>query len=143
VSIHYCICYIWALLQALFICYIPMYKQHFYAMPIFVIHKIETVPIWLAIFDIFQSHFVQFSTWIINILYTQFCMSYIGIRYKFLYKRSLYSGLPTVSVYCTILTNCLQSVTCDAHEHFKAQFTSRCDVWCCQKVFILCKVHKW
>jgi hypothetical protein len=61
----------------------------------FFIYKIENFPIRLAIFDVFQSHFAQLSMWIINILYTQFCMSYIG-TYKFPYKWSLYSGLPAV-----------------------------------------------
>jgi ABC-type iron transport system FetAB permease component len=44
------------------ICQILAYKQHFYTMPIFVVnnnilaffvHKIETFPIQLAIFDVF------------------------------------------------------------------------------------------
>ena len=74
-------------------------------MPIFVIynnisaffvHKIEKSPIQLAIFDIFRSHFVWLSTLIINTLYMWFCTSYIGIMYKFLYKRSLYSEIPAV-----------------------------------------------
>ena len=49
-----------------FVHYNLVYKQHLYAMPIFVVynnisaffvHKIESFPIQLAIFDIFRSHF--------------------------------------------------------------------------------------
>ena len=60
------ICNIYNSIWTLLIRQVPAYKEHSYAMPIFVvnnnisvffIHKIENFPIQLAIFDIFRSHF--------------------------------------------------------------------------------------
>ena len=60
------ICNIYNSIWTLLICQVLAYKEHSYAMPIFVvnnnisvffIHKIENFPIQLAIFDIFRSHF--------------------------------------------------------------------------------------
>jgi hypothetical protein len=65
----------------------------------FFIHKIQIFPIQPGIFDIFQSHCVQLSTFILNTLYTWFCTSYIGITYKYLYKWSLYSEIPITTTH--------------------------------------------
>ena len=60
------ICNVYNNVWTLFIHQVPVYKEHSYAMPIFVInnnmssfflHKIENFPIQLAIFDTFPSHF--------------------------------------------------------------------------------------
>ena len=60
------ICNIYNSMWTLLICQVPVYKEHSYAMPIFVvnnsispffIHKIGKFPIQLAISDIFPSHF--------------------------------------------------------------------------------------
>ena len=101
------ICNVYNSIWTLFICHVLVYKQHFYAMPIFVVnnnisaffvHQIETSLLHLAIFDIFQSHFTQLSKSIINTLYRWFCMSHMGITYKFPYKRSLYSEISAVYI---------------------------------------------
>ena len=101
------ICNVYNSIWTLLICQVLVYKEHLYVMPIFVVNnnisaffipKIENFPIPLAIFDIFQSHFVQLSMLIINALHMQFCMSYIGITYEFLYKWSVYSEIPAVYV---------------------------------------------
>ena len=39
-------------------------------------------------------------------------------------------------VYCTISTNCSQGVTRDVMNYYQPQFTSGCDLWRRQKVFI-------
>ena len=112
------ICKVYNNIWTLLIHQVPAYKEHSYAMPIFVvnnnisaffIHKIENFPIQLAIFDIFRPHFVQPSLLIINTLYTRFCMSYIGITYKFLFKQSLYSAIPTVYVITCCIRTCFAS----------------------------------
>jgi hypothetical protein len=52
------------------------------------------------------------------------------------HREVLTKGLNVTHNCCTISTNCSQSVTCDACEHFEVQFTNRCDMWHHQEVFI-------